>query len=66
MVLQVLEGILAQVQERLGGLLETTMAPQSGLQGFDFLGNSILAAVDQQVANSLPGTAPILIPAACS
>ncbi len=47
--------MLARVQEQCGGLLETTMAPQSGLQGFGFLGNSILAAVDQQLANSMPG-----------
>lgn len=53
--LQVLGTVLARVQNRCGALLEATMAPQSGLQGFDFLGNSILAAIDQQVANSLPG-----------
>lgn len=51
----VLETMLTRVQEECGALLQTTMAPQSGLQSFDFLGNSILAAVDQQVASSLPG-----------
>ncbi|KAL0048278.1 hypothetical protein WJX82_011732 [Trebouxia sp. C0006] len=51
----VLETMLTRVQEQCGELLQTTMAPQSGLQSFDFLGNSILAAVDQQVASSLPG-----------
>ena len=56
---QVLETMLTRVQEECGALLQTTMAPQSGLQSFDFLGNSILAAVDQQVASSLPGTLPM-------
>ena len=58
-VQQVLETMLTRVQEQCGELLQTTMAPQSGLQSFDFLGNSILAAVDQQVASSLPGTLPM-------
>ncbi len=56
---QVLETMLTRVEEQCGELLQTTMAPQSGLQSFDFLGNSILAAVDQQVASSLPGTLPM-------
>ena len=56
---QVLDTLLTRVQEQCGELLQTTMAPQSGLQTFDFLGNSILAAVDQQVASSLPGTLPM-------
>ncbi|KAA6427855.1 MAG: conserved oligomeric Golgi complex subunit 2-like [Trebouxia sp. A1-2] len=51
----VLETMLTRVQEGCGELLQTTMAPQSGLQTFNLLGNSILAAVDQQVASSLPG-----------
>lgn len=56
--LQVLDALLAQVQEHCSWLLEATMAPQSGLQSFNFLGNSILAAVDQQVSSSMPGSAP--------
>jgi len=56
---QVLETMLTRVQEQCGELLQTTMAPQSGLQTLDFLDNSILAAVDQQVASSLPGTLPM-------
>ena len=56
---QVLGTMLTRVQEQCGELVQTTMAPQSGLQTFDFLGNSILAAVDQQVASSLPGTLPM-------
>ena len=56
---QVLETMLTRVQEQCGELLQTTMAPQSGLQTFDFLGNSVLAAVDHQVATSLPGTLPM-------
>ena len=56
---QVLDTMLTRVQEDCRELLQTTMAPQSGLQTFDFLGNSILAAVDQQVASSLPGTLPM-------
>ncbi|DBA94077.1 TPA: hypothetical protein ACH3X1_001724 [Trebouxia sp. C0004] len=51
----VLATMLTRVQEECGQLLQTTMTPQSGLQTFDFLGNSILAAVDHQVASSLPG-----------
>ena len=31
------------------------MAPQSGLHSFNFLGSSILAAVDEQVFSSMPG-----------
>lgn len=51
----VLDALLAQVQEHCSWLLEATMALQSGLQSFNFLGNSILAAVDQQVSSSMPG-----------
>lgn len=51
----VLEAMLTRVQAECGELLRTTMAPQSSLQSFDFLGNSILAAVDHQVASCLPG-----------
>ena len=44
-----------QLQEQCSWLLGTTMAPQSGLHSFDFLGSSILAAVDEQLASSMPG-----------
>ena len=52
---QVLNALLARIRDECDSLLERTMAAQSGLQGFDFLGNSVLAAVDQQLADCLPG-----------
>ena len=55
MMLQVLEAMVVRIQDECNSLLQRTMAPQSGLQGFNFLGNSILAAVDEQLATSMPG-----------
>lgn len=51
----VLEAMVVRIQDECCSLLQRTMAAQSGLQGFDFLGNSILAAVDAQLASSMPG-----------
>lgn len=55
LLLQVLEALLVQLGEQCSWLLESSMAPQSGLHSFDFLGSSILAAVDEQLASSMPG-----------
>ncbi|KAK9806115.1 hypothetical protein WJX72_002159 [[Myrmecia] bisecta] len=52
---QVLQPIAAEVRSRCGELLDTTMSPQSGLLAFNFLGNAILAEVDEALADSLPG-----------
>lgn len=54
-LIQVLEVLLVRLQEQCSWLLETTMAPQSGLHSFDFLGSSILGAVDEQLTSSMPG-----------
>ena len=37
------------------------MAPQSGLHSFDFLGKSILGAVNEQLASSMPGRSSKII-----
>lgn len=50
-----LDALLGQLEEQCGWLVGATMAPQSGLHAFDFLGSSILAAVDQQVFSTMPG-----------
>ena len=55
LLVQVLEALLVQVREQCSWLLESSMAPQSGLHNFDFLGSSILAAVDDQLVTSMPG-----------
>lgn len=55
---QVLDALLGQLEEQCGWLLEATMAPQSGLHAFDFLGSSILAAVDEQVFSRMAGEPP--------
>lgn len=55
LLVQVLEALLVQLREQCSWLLETTMAPQSGLHSFEFLGSSILGAVDEQLASSMPG-----------
>ena len=60
-ILQVLEAMVVRIQDECGSLLQRTMAPQSGLQGFDFLGNSILTAVDEQLASSMPGQLSICL-----
>ena len=53
--LQVLDAVLGKIQDQSQYLIDASMTAQSGLQAFDFLGGSILAAVDQQVAEALPG-----------
>lgn len=53
--LQVLDAVLGKIQDQCHYLIDASMTAQSGLQAFDFLGGSILAAVDQQVAETLPG-----------
>ena len=61
-LVQVLEALLVQLEEQCSWLLETTMAPQSGLHSFDFLGGSILRAVDEQLSSSMPGKSSNIIP----
>ncbi|KAL3155161.1 hypothetical protein ABBQ32_013104 [Trebouxia sp. C0010 RCD-2024] len=59
----VLDALLGQLEEQCGWLVGATMAPQSGLHAFDFLGSSILAAVDQQVFSTMPGAFSPGVPA---
>ncbi len=54
--MQVLKGILEKLPSTLGPLLDVTSGPESSLQNFNFLGNSLLAEVDSMVADSMPGT----------
>lgn len=39
----------------LGPLLEITGTSESSLQGFNFLGSSLLVEVDQAITEHLPG-----------
>ena len=55
MPLQVLTRLMSRIQDQCSHLIRASLTAQSGLQAFDFLGNSVLAAVDQQVADALPG-----------
>lgn len=40
---------------RCGALLEAMLAPRSGLGAFSLLGNSVLAEIDEALADALPG-----------
>lgn len=53
--MQVLRGILDKLPSTLGPLLEATSGPESSLQNFNFLGNSLLIEVDSMIAESMPG-----------
>jgi len=55
--LQVLEEVAARVEPDLGPLLEVTSGPESSLQSFNFLGNSLLAEVDYAVGEIISGGA---------
>lgn len=63
---QVLDMLTGQVQDQCSHLIEACTTAQSGLQAFDFLGNSVLAAVDQQVAEAMPGTHSHTVLGACA
>lgn len=43
------EEVLALMNEGVGSLLRTALDPHSGLQGFNFLANSVVAEVHVQV-----------------
>ena len=47
--------MMGKIEDECSHLVAASMTAQSGLQAFDFLGNSVLVAVDQQVAEALPG-----------
>jgi len=58
MNLQVLEEVSARVAPDLGPLLEVSSGPESSLQSFNFLGNSLLAEVDHAIGKIIPGDLP--------
>lgn len=47
--------VMEGLQDQCVRLIEQVLAPQSGLQAFNLLANSILAEIDQQLAQNLPG-----------
>lgn len=51
----VLPPMLATILDRCGALLEAMLAPRSGLGAFSLLGNSVLAEIDEALADALPG-----------
>ena len=53
--MQVLKQLMEAIEQQLGALLRESLQPQSGLHVFSFLSNSILAAADETLAESLPG-----------
>ena len=50
-----LQGLLQACRASCRQLLEATLAPHSGLTGYELLGNAILAEVDEALAEGLPG-----------
>ena len=50
-----LDGIAQLVQQQLGDLMLATMAAQSGMHVFNFHGNAVVAAVDEAIADAMPG-----------
>ncbi len=49
---------MTEVEDKLGAVLRDSLQPQSSLHVFNFLANSVLAAADEALAESLPGTVP--------
>ena len=50
-----LETLATAVERDVGALMHEVDRLQVGLHIFDFLGNSVLAEVDTQLANAMPG-----------
>jgi hypothetical protein len=58
----VLQAVTGGMRQDVGELLEMTLAPQSGLHSFNFLGNSIVAAVDSALADAMPSAIILHLP----
>ncbi|KAK9787882.1 hypothetical protein WJX73_008548 [Symbiochloris irregularis] len=59
----VLPPVLEAVLDRCKTILQATLAPRSGLSAFNVLGNSILAEMDEAVADALPSVYSPGVPA---
>ena len=53
--MQVLSSILEGAKTELGPILESTLGSESGLQSFNFLGNSLLIEVDKTITENFAG-----------
>lgn len=54
-LLQVLQVLAAAIEGEVGGIINDTSNVHVGLHNFDFLGNSVLAEADAQLARAMPG-----------